>query len=107
MSMKVGEAPGRSLEADALDFLSPCGRGGDPLRSNGEVRGLPPELARGGNPLTLPAPRVPPERLSKGLSRKGRGKTAYPMLRRLHCGHSSGTLNGAGSAKRRSTFQLS
>src|SRR5216684_8484443 len=55
-------------------LLSPCGRGGDPLRSNGEVRGLPPLRARGGKPLTLPASRVPPERLSKGLSRKGRGK---------------------------------
>jgi hypothetical protein len=39
------------------------------MRSNGQVRGLPPLLALGGKPLTLPASRVP------SLSRKGRGKS--------------------------------
>src|SRR5260221_5358538 len=70
MSMKVQGTAGRSLEADDLDFLSPCGRGGDPLRSNGEVRGLPPPASSGDSPLTLPASRVP------SLSRKGRGRSA-------------------------------
>jgi hypothetical protein len=36
-----------------MDLLSPRGRGGGPLRSNGKVRGLLPLFAHGDKPLTL------------------------------------------------------
>jgi len=53
------------------------------LRSNGKVRGMLAASARGESPLTLPASRVPPERLSKGLSREGRGENKYGVSHAL------------------------
>jgi FAD/FMN-containing dehydrogenase/Fe-S oxidoreductase len=52
-----------------------------PLWERDGVRGLADDQPRSGAiPLTLPASRVPPERLSKGLSRKGRGNDGRPVL---------------------------
>jgi FAD/FMN-containing dehydrogenase/Fe-S oxidoreductase len=52
-----------------------------PLRERDGVRGPTEDSPRSGTaPLTLPASRVPPERLSKGLSREGRGNDGRTVL---------------------------